>query len=511
MASTMDEPLAKKEESAGTNDAGNSSTTTPSSPITSAPTKRSKRACGRKGSIMFTPSGSVGLGANDALKPTNISMPTDVTHEPPGNGDISRFTLDANSAKDEVETDEIDYKTYNGVASSLVAETKLNVKEYQPIVSTARKMRSSKGRKGSIMFTPTGAVGIGTSHLAKTELTGEGEKQLDSKMPTDIQLKQMKPTEIEPVETSSTKVVGNGCVSRNSKGRKGSIMFTPKGVSGLGSGTYTDANMNNEGETQLQDNLPTNIPLQQADTSCGDITNKSEAPSTANLSIQNKLKGRKGSIMFTSKGVVGLGAGQLSNSSSNTGTNDNVEENQNQDTDRKHELPKTYYTLPPHMPSTLKPPVTYFTQPPPSAYEDPAPQSISKFKEDPGKEEGQKLLSGESFVARLLKAELEGNRKVAVELERRGSCVMRSGGIGGLGIEGFEDSSDDEYKSKRRPGALPGSEDYRPLVGGFAAAAYEAAKALHFRDKQRSLNTIKDTENKNDNVRIRRDLPPPSI
>ena len=37
---------------------------------------------------------------------------------------------------------------------------------------------------------------------------------------------------------------------------------------------------------------------------------------------------------------------------------------------------------------------------------------------------------------------------------------------------------------------LPGSENYRPLVGGFAAAAYEAMKDLHYstpEDERRSL------------------------
>jgi len=124
-------------------------------------------------------------------------------------------------------------------------------------------------------------------------------------------------------------------------------------------------------------------------------------------------------------------------------------------------------------------------------------------------DEDQPSVCGDSHVAQLLKAELEGNREGLAALQRRGSCYVTSGGIGGLGIRGFEDpSSEDEYHTRRRNNSLPGSEDYRPLVGGFAAAAYEAAKDLHYRRKQRNTSI---PEMEEDKLLPRPTFPYPSI
>jgi hypothetical protein len=93
---------------------------------------------------------------------------------------------------------------------------------------------------------------------------------------------------------------------------------------------------------------------------------------------------------------------------------------------------------------------------------------------------------------------------------KRGSVALKPmSGLGGL-ID-FDDSDfddSDEEDLHELPGApMPGSSDavggpnHRPLVGGFAAAAYEAARAHHYA----SLNKSKAAE-----VPKRRS-PPPSI
>eukprot|EP00980_Cylindrotheca_fusiformis_P028892 scaffold22671_cov164-Cylindrotheca_fusiformis.AAC.1 len=100
----------------------------------------------------------------------------------------------------------------------------------------------------------------------------------------------------------------------------------------------------------------------------------------------------------------------------------------------------------------------------------------------------------------------------AVDGRHRGSVVLPSmtpGGGVGFGLD-FDDSdyddSDDEDVPHGGPhggGGLPGSSmpgaggstagrgaggpNHRPLVGGFAAAAYEAARDAHYKEQQRRL------------------------
>jgi len=114
-------------------------------------------------------------------------------------------------------------------------------------------------------------------------------------------------------------------------------------------------------------------------------------------------------------------------------------------------------------------------------------------------------LSGDHYVSMLLKAEIEGNSREVADLQRRGSCMIRPGGIGGLGMEGFQDDDSDDDGLTRRS-SQPGSADHRPLVGGFAAAAYEAAREYHYSQKKNEKNSSdKDSGN------VVRNMPPPSI
>ena len=58
----------------------------------------------------------------------------------------------------------------------------------------------------------------------------------------------------------------------------------------------------------------------------------------------------------------------------------------------------------------------------------------------------------------------------------------------GIGLIDFEDDYDSEEDAPKAaapmPSNNPGSAGGRPMVGGFAAAAYEAAKAHHFAQQQ---------------------------
>lgn len=129
------------------------------------------------------------------------------------------------------------------------------------------------------------------------------------------------------------------------------------------------------------------------------------------------------------------------------------------------------------------------------------PKNIAK-EQDPAKH-----LSGDHYVSMLLKAEIEGDTETAADLKRRGSCILRPGGIGGLDVEAFADSDSDEFEKPKRRSLLPGSEDHRPLVGGFAAAAYEAAREYHYKSQRSMSEAAPDT-----NASVRRGAqPPPSI
>jgi hypothetical protein len=70
---------------------------------------------------------------------------------------------------------------------------------------------------------------------------------------------------------------------------------------------------------------------------------------------------------------------------------------------------------------------------------------------------------------------------------RRSSVYMSPVGMGGLLDVDF-DSEDDDNSSGPPKGAPPSggniNQNHRPMVGGFAAAAYEAARADHYKKQQ---------------------------
>jgi hypothetical protein len=68
----------------------------------------------------------------------------------------------------------------------------------------------------------------------------------------------------------------------------------------------------------------------------------------------------------------------------------------------------------------------------------------------------------------------------------RGSVVMQpmAGGIGLVDFDSDYESDEDQPPQQSVPGVSGTSKpDDRPMVGGFAAAAYEAAKAFHAQQK----------------------------
>ena len=89
-------------------------------------------------------------------------------------------------------------------------------------------------------------------------------------------------------------------------------------------------------------------------------------------------------------------------------------------------------------------------------------------------------------------------------MSRRGSSIFTAPGgagggqpmAGGIGLVDFDDSDyDSEDDSPQQPPPQPqavkppgvgsGGPNHRPLVGGFAAAAYEAARAQHYAEQQK--------------------------
>eukprot|EP00591_Stephanopyxis_turris_P001106 CAMPEP_0195522448 /NCGR_PEP_ID=MMETSP0794_2-20130614/20637_1 /TAXON_ID=515487 /ORGANISM="Stephanopyxis turris, Strain CCMP 815" /LENGTH=243 /DNA_ID=CAMNT_0040652211 /DNA_START=187 /DNA_END=918 /DNA_ORIENTATION=+ len=71
--------------------------------------------------------------------------------------------------------------------------------------------------------------------------------------------------------------------------------------------------------------------------------------------------------------------------------------------------------------------------------------------------------------------------------KRRGSAVLQPMALGALGAfdSDFEDSDEECDPSRVPPSSVPGMSGgpapHRPLVGGFAAAAYEAARDHHYK------------------------------
>lgn len=88
--------------------------------------------------------------------------------------------------------------------------------------------------------------------------------------------------------------------------------------------------------------------------------------------------------------------------------------------------------------------------------------------------------------------------KVTLNMARRGSSMFAPPGAGGpsapgiglLGADFEDDYESDEEQAPKAPAPKlppsnnPGAPGGRPMVGGFAAAAYEAAKAHHFAQQQ---------------------------
>lgn len=71
---------------------------------------------------------------------------------------------------------------------------------------------------------------------------------------------------------------------------------------------------------------------------------------------------------------------------------------------------------------------------------------------------------------------------------RRNSVLMSPAGMVGMAGIDFEDSDDDTDEDSSPPQGPPsggtGNPNHRPMVGGFAAAAYEAARADHYKKQQ---------------------------
>lgn len=68
---------------------------------------------------------------------------------------------------------------------------------------------------------------------------------------------------------------------------------------------------------------------------------------------------------------------------------------------------------------------------------------------------------------------------------RRNSVLMTPSGMAGLADVDFDDSDDDDSgPPKATPVGGTGNPNSRPMVGGFAAAAYEAARADYYKKQQ---------------------------
>jgi len=88
---------------------------------------------------------------------------------------------------------------------------------------------------------------------------------------------------------------------------------------------------------------------------------------------------------------------------------------------------------------------------------------------------------------------------------RRASTVLQLGALGGIDFDDSDyEDSDDESPSQGGVGGAPsgqgaGGPNHRPYVGGFAAAAYEAARAHH------TQNQVKQQQDQ------QQQRPPPSV
>lgn len=79
----------------------------------------------------------------------------------------------------------------------------------------------------------------------------------------------------------------------------------------------------------------------------------------------------------------------------------------------------------------------------------------------------------------------------ADEEPKRQSVVLQPM-AGGIGLADYDDSDYDSEEEAQAPAPAPkqkapatGGPNHRPMVGGFAAAAYEAARAHHYAQKKK--------------------------
>jgi len=168
-----------------------STTSDPSAPnsIRNTPPKKSKHSGGgRKGSLMFTTSGSYGLGVTVNLNPTNVHLPQDQI----GTG------YNAQSQT-------VDHIEFNGSSSATTsniisnqngdAVTLNEIKSQPSFPQNAASSAGRGGRKGSMMFTNMAAMGRSS---AQTESSNA-------------------------IETTQPPMLASSGATSN--GRKGSIMF----------------------------------------------------------------------------------------------------------------------------------------------------------------------------------------------------------------------------------------------------------------------------------------------
>lgn len=262
-------------------------------------------------------------------------------------------------------------------------------------------------------------------------------------------------TSVSEVKSKKPRKRGAG----RGRGRKGSLMFTPSGAYGLGaSGEPIPMNLYTNPQSSAGPSMSSTVPPNSSHTPQTSATNGSA--SNDDLLVDFPTKNYD-------EGEV------LMNQATQGATN----------------------------PPNLQPPASLpFNLPPSSTANSDKPLG-NPSASVPG------ALSGDQYVAQLLKAELEGNTAVLEDMKRRGSCIIRSGGIGGLDMSAFnDDDSDASGEDIREKSSVPvsGSAAHRPLVGGFAAAAYEAARAYHYQS-QTGGKVIKKISDGN------KRMPPPSI
>merc|ERR1712232_1051565 len=177
---------------------------------------------------------------------------------------------------------------------------------------------------------------------------------------------------------------------RSGKGRKGSLMFTTSGTVGLGSNSIPNQSTSGpekEMNVSVQPTSPTEHPVK--DTS--DPPEPQAAPVTHTM---RKGGARKGSLMFTNTGTVGLGS---TSSVEAKESKHSVKNYSNGVHDYTGEQPPVVY-FPQNLPILDQRPITYFTQPSSNANIYNNPNGFTTPYISPP-QEPQPLLSGDHFVS----------------------------------------------------------------------------------------------------------------